>query len=350
MSLAAHFRDFARWCDDTSPLYASLSHSIAAADDVLSVAAAVPDDQPGPNNLFAAVHALVLRGTDHELRAFYPSVVGPEATTDPTESDPFPAFHDFVLTNEAAVRDLVATRRTQTNAVGRCSVLYPAFAHVAAAVDGPLALVDVGASAGLNLSFDRYRYEYELADGEALTVGIDDSPVTIPGEVRVGDPPLPADPPTVASRAGIDVNPLDVTDDADVNWLRALVWPEHTDRHEQLRDAVALAREDPPRIVEGNALDLLPTVVREIPAEYAVCIYDTQVLYQLTDAERERYRGVLSGIASSRDLHWVSGHQSVDVDGAPAIELRHAEVGTEGSDPTVIARYESHGRWLHWLG
>ncbi|MFC4405898.1 DUF2332 domain-containing protein [Haloarchaeobius iranensis] len=322
----------------------------AADDDVLAIAGAVPADQPAPNNLFAAVHALLLDGAAHDLREWYPSVVGEDAR-DPNVDDPVPAFADFVRSHEARVRELVATRRTQTNAVGRTSVLYPAFARVAERVDGPVALVEVGASAGLNLLFDRYSYQYRLPDGGARTVGVDDASVTVSADLRAGDPPLPADPPAVATRVGIDLNPLDATDDEDLNWLRALVWPEHVDRHEQLAAAATVARTDPPEIVAGDALDVLTAVVDELPTDVAVCVYDTQVLYQLTEAQRDRYRDLLADLATDRDLHWVSGSHAVESSDGPGIALRHADVSDDGvlEPTTTIARYESHGRWLEWV-
>ncbi|WP_435349356.1 DUF2332 domain-containing protein [Haloarchaeobius sp. HRN-SO-5] len=356
MTTASDFHDFARWCDDTSPLYARLSRGVAGDDDLLAVADAVADDQPAPNNLFAAVHALLLDGSSHELREFYPSVVGvdgddgvaADAPYDPAERDPVPAFRDFVLAHEARIRNLVATRRTQTNAVGRCSVLYPAFARVTGSVDGPVSFVEVGASAGLNLLFDRYRYSYGTPDG-VVDVGAADSPVHLECRLRGGDPPHPADPPAVGSRVGIDVNPLDVTDASDVNWLRALVWPEHTARHDRLEAALTVARSDPPRLVAGDALDVLPTVVDALPADHAVCVYDTQVRYQLTETERTRYRELLADLSTDRDLHWVSGNDAVEDEGDPALSLDHAHVSSDGPTPTTVARYESHGRWLRWV-
>ncbi|WP_440990234.1 DUF2332 domain-containing protein [Haloarchaeobius baliensis] len=347
MSLRDEFTEFAEWCDGTSPLYARLARGVADDPDLLAVADAVPEGRPAPHTLFAAVHSLLLDGADHELREWYPSVVG-DAAHDPAEADLMPAFVEFVLAHETRVRELVATRRTQTNAVGRCSALYPAFARVAARVDGPLALVEVGTSAGLNLCFDRYRYRYET-DAGVRTVGVDDSPVRIDCALRGTDPPLPADPPTVASRVGIDLNPLDVTDDADLNWLRALVWPEHVDRHDQLAAAAEVVRPDPPRLVAGDAIDRLPAVVAELPNDRPVCVYDTQVLYQLGEAQRDRYRAVLVELAADRELHWVSGSHVVGQPDEGTIPLRHTAVSRDGLDGTTVAHYEPHGRWLEWI-
>ncbi|WP_435332517.1 DUF2332 domain-containing protein [Haloarchaeobius sp. TZWWS8] len=348
MTDPAAFTDFARWCDGTSPLYARLARGVAADDDLLAIAGAVPADQPGPNNLFAAVHALLLDGVDHPVRRFYPSVV--DDPVSPEDVDPVPAFREFVVANEERIREFVSTRRTQTNAVGRCAALYPAFAHVAERVGEPFALVEVGCSAGLNLLFDRYRYRYETAAGERR-VGHEHSSVSVETVLRGGDPTLPPTPPTVAERAGIDVNPLDVTDEADVNWLRALVWPEHTDRLERLTAACELARRDPPRLVAGDALDVLPEVVAALPDGLPVVGFDTQVRYQFTEAERERFDEVLSAVAAGRALHWLSGDATVEDDGDPGMTLTWTDFGGDGRkrETTTLARYEGHGRWLRWL-
>ena len=98
-------------------------------------------------------------------------------------------------------------RRTQTNEPGRLATLLPAFAQL----PEPLALVEVGASAGLCLFPDRYGYRYET---EAGTVAIGAQP-KFPCRVT-GPAPLPTAPPRVAWRAGLDLHPLDVTSAADV--------------------------------------------------------------------------------------------------------------------------------------
>ena len=116
--------------------------------------------------------------------------------------------------------DLLRHRRTQTNEVGRCAILLPVLARL----QGPLALVEVGASAGLCLLLDRYRYRY----GDR-SVGDASAPVLLDCEVS-GPVPVPKRVPEVAWRRGIDVARIDVTDDDDVRWLEACVWPDQTER------------------------------------------------------------------------------------------------------------------------
>src|SRR5262249_31479728 len=127
--------------------------------EVLSIAAAAGAGQPAPNLLLAAVHYLLLGGTGHAVGDHYPSV---SARAIP-RGDPYPAFRAFCREQRDALVGLLATRRVQTNEVGRSACLLPALSQVARAGGGrPLSLIEIGASAGLNLRFDRYRIEYHV--------------------------------------------------------------------------------------------------------------------------------------------------------------------------------------------
>ncbi|MFB6224727.1 MAG: DUF2332 family protein [Haloarcula sp.] len=187
--LQAKFRDLASWADDSSPLYAHLCRNAATDQDVRNLAATAPEGREAPHLLLAAVHYLLERNQDHRLAAYYPTLVAEPRDPD---TDCFPAFREFCLNRADDIRPLLRSRRTQTNAVRRSAVLYPAIARVACDTEGKLALVELGPSAGLNLLFDRYRYDY---DGRV--VGHSESPVTIKSTVRSGDPPLPESPPAI---------------------------------------------------------------------------------------------------------------------------------------------------------
>lgn len=353
MSLAEAFEGFADWCIGTSPLYERLARGVAGDDALLDLARDVPEGKSPPHMLLAAVHDRLLAGVEHQLRRFYPSVV--DEPVDVADADPVPDLRDFCDSSADELRTIFRTRRTQTNAVRRSAALLPAFERVSRQVDRePLATVEVGPSAGLNLVWDRYRYDYGL--GHA--VGPADAPVTIATEVRGEvEPPLPASPgaaalPPVADRVGIDLQPLDVTDGADVRWLHALVWPEHDDRRRVLSGAVEAARADPPDLREGDAVDLLPGVVDDLPADAPLVVFDTQVRYQLTDEERERYREAIVSLAdggtvgAERPVHWVTGSEGVR--DAEAIWLGHGVVADGSVDPERVGTYQQHGRWIRW--
>ena len=155
--LPEYFERFAREeVRDSSPLYRRLASGVSVDPDLIALAGHAPAG-PTPNLFLAAVHYLLLRGVPHRLAAFYPTVSGSAAIN----VDPFPDFRDFCLQHADRIRDLLSTRKVQTNEVRRCGILLPAFNHIASRGPGrPLALVEVGTSAGLLLSWDRYEYAY----------------------------------------------------------------------------------------------------------------------------------------------------------------------------------------------
>lgn len=389
--LARAFEGFANWADDTSPLYARLARGVADDDDLLALAAEVPEGKSPPHLLLAGVHALLLAGVDDDadsatadddgpdgaavadngldpaeadpgtaLAAYYPTVVDdacqPEAWGD--VGDPVEPFRSFALAHRDELVDVFTRRRTQTNAVGRCAALYPALSFVAERVGGePFELLELGASAGLNLRWDAYRYEYERAgdgpdsdrpdgDAAASVVGDVDAPVTVRSRVRAGDPPLPASPPPVADRLGVDLDPLDPGDPADARWLRALVWPEHERRHRRLAAALDAAVDDPPPVRQGDAVELLPELLAEIPDDRPVCVVTTNFRYQLDDADERRLLDRLEAVAAERPLHYVAGAETLPDQRAMALTWTAERDGAVRTER--IGRLQQHGAWIAW--
>ena len=255
-------------------LYAELGFEIARDPELLGLAAESQVNQPPPNMLFAAVQYLLLGGEQHELREHYP-ILGPGASP---RGRMFPKFRDFCLEHRDAIVPLLKTRRTQTCVLQRCVCLLPAFARVASEAPGPLAMLEIGPSAGFNLLWDHYRYDY----GGGLRWGDPRSEVLLDTRRR-GDIPLPdlPDPMEVAWRTGVDLHPVDVGDDDQVRWLRALIFPEHVERHAQLNAAIRIARARPPRVVEGNAAERLPALLDEAPRDSTLVVFATHALNQL---------------------------------------------------------------------
>jgi hypothetical protein len=325
----ASFEGFTRV---NSKLYAELSQRILEDRELLALAARAPIGQPPPTLLFGAVHYLLLGGLGHPLSRWYPSLNGGRDLGD----DPFPAFRDFCLVNAGAISEVMSRRRVQTNEVGRSSALQRGFAVVAGRTGLPLALVEIGASAGLNLIGDRYRYRY----GD-LEVGDPTSEVLIECRLR-GDlkPPLGVAP--VAWRTGIDRNPID-TDDADqALWLRALVWPDQPWRAGLLLAAMRCARRDPPRVLRGDAVDLLPEAIAGAPAAAALCVYSSFTLYQLRPPEAQHLEKVLAEVGRRRPIHRLS------LEWNPS-DRPYLELQDPAGDRVRLAAAHDHGQWLEWL-
>jgi hypothetical protein len=214
-----------------------------------------------------------------------------------------------------------------------------------AALPQPLALIEVGASAGLCLYPDRYSYRY----GETVL-----HPQSGPSAVMVaprldGPVPVPERMPEVTWRAGIDLNPLDVTSDADVAWLDALVWPEHDERRERLQNAVGIVRREPPRIEKANALEALPALAVEAPKDATLVVYHSAVLAYFTADDRSAFVELVSGLNG----HWIS-NEGLSV--VPGVQER---LTAQPPDPALfivaqdgipVAFAGGHGQSLSWIG
>jgi hypothetical protein len=209
-----------------------------------------------------------------------------------------------------------------------------------AALPQPLALLEVGASAGLCLLPDRYRFEY---DGRPA--GTPDSPLLLrcrtEGARRAGDPGGPG-PIRVAWRAGIDLNPLDVTDPDDVRWLETLIWPGEHGRLERLHAAIGIARRDPPRIVRGDLNARLGEVAAQAPGDATLVVFHTAVLNYLNDADREAFVDQVRTL----DGHWISQESPGVLPDLPQ-DGPYGYVLALDEDP--VAFTAPHGGWLRWL-
>ena len=273
--LAKRFRWWGELANDLgSPLYTHLANAVADDPKLLALSAQKLDSQPPENMLLGAVHFLLQHNVEAELRNYYLSLVESPL---PAEQA-FPAFRAFCLDNYEAIVPILKSRMTQTNVVRRCTFLMPAFQHVVRLLDNrPIAQIEVGCSAGLNLRWDRFGYRH----GEQVS-GTIDSAVNLSTELRgEGLPPL-GEMPTVFGRIGIDLNPLDVTNPDDVAWLDALIWPEHTSRRALLRNAIAVAQQYPVELVQGDAIAQIGKVAERFPSDIPLVVYHSFVMYQVS--------------------------------------------------------------------
>ena len=103
-------------------------------------------------------------------------------------------------------------------------------------------------------------------------------------------------------RAGLDLNPLDVTNPADLAWLDALIWPEHAHRRARLRAAAALATAEPPLLVRGDLVDDLPALAAQAPADATLVVFHTSVLYQVPPPRREAFTRMVRALPG----HWIA--------------------------------------------
>lgn len=275
---------------------------------------------------------------------------------------PYREFREFLLAHWDEVSRIVLSRATQTNEAGRCTTLLPSLAVIAGSTGRPLALIEVGASAGLALFPDKYAYEYD--DGASVTrlvpqpdgarSAAEEPPVlrcTVEGAV-----PLPAELPQVVWRAGIDLNPLDINDPDDVAWLEALIWPEQDFRRERLRRAIAIAQQDPPLLVAGDLNEQLVSLADQAPPDATLVVFHSAVMAYLDASQREAFRATIGTLAAERGCHWLSneGHTVLaQADGSVVVpemddsRLQGRFLLLQDGVPVAIAG--PHGQTLEWL-
>ena len=341
--LSRRFRRFAELeCRGSSPLYERLSNSIAGDAELLEMATHCNPSQPTPNLFLAAAHLVLLDNPDHPLSAYYASVV--ESPEDREHA--YPHFRSLCLEHRDLIVETISTRRVQTNEVGRCALLLPAFAIATErSTAREAAFVEVGASAGLNLLWDHFHYRY----GEQAGWGDPSSPVRLACEPR-GEPlpPIPGALPNVIRRVGIDLDPVDIGDADAVAWLRALIWPEHRHRVAALNGALRIAASDPPALIAADALHALPGVLDSVPPGVALCVFHTFTLNQFPPDARRRFGEILDACGDRRDLYVVSVERQEELQAGVGalLELTAYESGRKTT--RALARCDNHGMWLEW--
>ena len=252
----------------------------------------------------------------------------------------YPAFRRWLLQHWSRVVTEALARSTQTNEARRCASLVPALSLI----PGPLALLEVGASAGLCLFPDRYSYSY---DGAAPV-----NPAAGPSSVLLecattGAVPRPTAVPQVAWRAGLDLHPLDVRNADDMHWLETLVWPEQHERRARLRAAIRIAAENPPLLERGDASELA-ALAAQAPKDATLVVITSAVLVYLPFAERMLFVESVRAL----DAHWISLE---GVRGLPTVRAALPDDG--GSDGRFVLALDEvplaftgpHGQSLDWI-
>jgi Uncharacterized protein conserved in bacteria (DUF2332) len=236
-----------------SPLYEQLARGVAGDRETIDFLLALPAVKRQPNLLLAAVRHLFSTPAD------------------------WVGFRRMLLDNPDAVRAVMLTHATQTNEPARCATLLPVLARL----PQPLALIEVGASAGLCLLPDLYGYDYGRRRICPDAAGADFPVFACAASATT---PLPAAMPAVVWRAGLDLNPLDASDPSQAAWLEALVWPEHTKRLANLRAAMNIAAAVKPRVVQGDLLgDAFEQLCKEAPSDATLVVFHTAVLAYVGD-------------------------------------------------------------------
>jgi hypothetical protein len=307
-----------------SPLYAHLVEVIAADEELMAVLNRI-EHLPQVNLLLGAVHYLLLTGGAGELSAYYRSLNPDPLAPDRVDG----SFRDFVLEHRERIVEIGNSRYTQTNECRRCVVLLPL---VMTAPFERFHLIEIGASAGLNLALDLYSYQWgDRSWGPKSTV-------TLTGEHRGADFPLHEI--EVLSRIGLDLDPIDPGDTESRLWLDALIWPEQAERRHRLRAALDLVAGISLEMVAGDALETLPGALSGLPSGEPAVVMDAFSLNQLSVPGRDQVERIAEDARSEREVFRVS-MELLDADDEWA-KLAVAD----GPELRMVGQAHSHGEWL----
>ncbi|MBT3333118.1 MAG: DUF2332 domain-containing protein [Rhodospirillaceae bacterium] len=318
--ISARYKKFAEAeARGQSEQYEYLARGISESPELLAFLTTLPEACQQPNLFLAAVRWI--EGVPKDVAG----------------------LHDIVRANRSTLRDVMLTRTTQTNEPARCSVLVPALAGL----KQPLALIEVGASAGLCLFPDHYAYDYGK-----LKLAPPIGPATIPPLFRcqiTGDPPIPSRLPQITWRRGLDLNPISLDNPDQMRWLEGLVWPGQAQRLSRLQAAIRIVRSDPPEVIKGDLQTDLFELITSVPKGLTPVVFHSAVLnYVSAQSDRDDFASMVQGSGAV----WISNE-------APSIFPQiHRKVSGKTKagcfllsiDGNPVAWTGPHGQTLDWFG
>ncbi|MGE0387743.1 MAG: DUF2332 domain-containing protein [Gammaproteobacteria bacterium] len=341
-----------------SPLFATLLAAALEDPDLLDLASHASIGQPVGPMFMSVVHALVLRHPDAPLAGFFASVVaqpGPYA-------EAIPAFRAFCLRHAETIAALLAQRTLQQTAADRASYVALPLGLLAGECPEPLSFIELGCSAGLLLLFDRYHYDF----GPAGQWGDPASRVRLRCELRGAvQPPLPAYPPRIARRVGVDLKTCDPGDRTQRDWICAALYPEWVEERARLTAALDLVAQARPRVVESDAAQVLPELMANMPGP--VCVLSSQCLYQWPKDALDGLQAMLAQCSRERPVYRISIELPGVIKGTFREDYRAGRIRRVGGSVVceitrqdycrgiampqrLLGTAEGYGRWIEWLG
>lgn len=333
-----------------APLYSALCAGGAEDPDIIELATHAQLGAQPVFHLLTAIHYLVLASPDDPLARYFPTI-----TAEPLPAgEAWSAFKHFCREMRSEIIETLSNTTVQTTFADRCATILPAITWVADAIGEPLNLIEIGCSAGVLLTLDKYAYVY---DGHAR-IGAADAPLTFSTAI-LGNPPLRI--PQIASRTGLDLRPLDARKPEERRWLIAQIFPEYRQQREQLEVALDVVAATEIRMLKGDALMTLPGVLAGTGDP--VCIYHSICLSYWTAAARAELDALLADASrggraiyrvgsepSARFSAWNKGHDRAQGEKPPPSGeitiTRYAGGEMEGR----IVATNGMGLPFEWLG
>lgn len=343
-AIREHFVRQAEACDGLgSPFTAKLCRALPKILDHTTQTGRRVLDWPGHARedalalrLCGGLHALVLSGRDEILAAAYP----PNDTNEDVLVEILPGIfraHDL---------ELVAALGSapQTNEIARSGMLLPGFLLIARETGLPLALNEIGSSAGLNLMFDRFHYRYENDE-----FGDPASPVRLAPETR-GRPVPSGGALDVVARRGCDIAPIDIDNPADRLRLRSYVWADQAVRLQRLDAAIALAGTTSFSLEKADAALFLRKRLAERRDGETFVLFHSIMWQYLPAATKASITADLEHagdkVRKTAPIAWLRMEPLTTSDKHATLSLTQ----WPGGRTRHLARCDYHGRWIEWIG
>jgi hypothetical protein len=335
-----------------SPLYAALCAGGAGDAEIAEVACHAQDGSQPVFHLLASVHYLLLCNPNDALGRFFPTLTDKPAPPD----EAYPDFARYCRAHRGDILQLLAARTVQTTYVERCTTLMLPLSVVADEAGEPINLVEIGCSAGVLLTFDKYAYDL----GGRVRIGSASAPLTLAAEVR-GGPTFRI--PRIGARIGLDLHPVDAKSDAERRWLMALSFPEFREQRARLATALDVVARTDIRMLKGDALNLLPDVLAQMPGP--LCVFHSACLYYWSAAQKTALGSLLQQASRDRDIYRIGiepsdqfnalhkgragAPESARHSGQPSGEVTIARYRNGAADMRIVARTGFSGP-IEWIG
>lgn len=338
-----------RFCAEFGSRFTEELLARCAADiEASGIVAKLTDGWPGSPRgdavslrLAGALHAAALTGRDPALAAEYP-----EARADWSMDRVWPLARDFLEREEAHVREFMRSP-PQTNETARATGLACAFLWLAQRSSQPFHMLELGASAGLNLNWDRFAYTYGPwgradADGPAIATRVEGN---VPAWQDIA----------IASRAACDQNPLDAANADDRLRLRSYVWADQPARMARLNAALDLARKTGIKPEKADAAEWVRRKLGgELPEGTSVVYHSVFYQYpprEVREAIRDGIEEAGTRTTSDRRLAWVrfEPESVIGQRGSPRYVLNVVSWEAGRRSEATLAEVDPHGRSLTWL-
>jgi hypothetical protein len=278
----------------SSPLFSSLARASSEDDDMIELVAATRPGQSKGLLIFYVVQFLLMKSPETPLAQYFPSL-----TEHPKPAvEAFDTFREFCLEHRDEITELLSWRTVNTNLVEKAICLVPAFRYIQQLAGGaPLTLLELCCSAGINMLFDQYHYDY----GVAGSVGPSDSPVQLECKIiGSGRPPVDVMP-HIAQRVGVDLVKVNTSDPLEQLWMQAVLCPEWNAERRRLKAALSIRTQHELRIIQGDALGVVGPLLDELSGQ--LCILMSYCIGHWSNESVIALDELLRRASLHRDIH-----------------------------------------------